>query len=196
MLNLTQTCSILLVSINFHSMMTTICSKYTHRRKYSFYIRCTPYYAQTPWFTSHDVVCRSAASQRVLPKCSTHLCHCLTLPHSHSTLLTPSYTLIHTLHLTPHWHTLSFAPTPHFTPHSPCITSPNIAHSSPHDPPHPTSPHPLPPKTTAPNFITLTSFRGILGNGNSVVKLAITFGASGHLSPWSLQASGMGGLNV
>ena len=115
----------------------------------------------------------------------------LTLPHPHSTLLTPSYTLIHTLHLTPHWHTLSLAPTPHLTPHNPCITSPNTAHTSPHDPPHPTSPH-----TTAPNFITLTSFRGILGNVNSVVKLAITFGASGHLSPWSLQASGMGGLNV
>ena len=32
-----------------------------------------------------------------------------------------------------------------------------------------------------------------MGSVNWVVKLAITFGASGHLRPWSLQASGMGG---
>ena len=34
-----------------------------------------------------------------------------------------------------------------------------------------------------------------MGNVKVVVNLAITFGASGHLSPWSLQASGTGTLN-
>ena len=35
----------------------------------------------------------------------------------------------------------------------------------------------------------------MLGNVKVVVKLAISFGASGHLSPWSLHASGTGTLN-
>ena len=78
-------------------------------------------------------------------------------------------------------------PLPHSSPPHHPTPSPHHPTPSPH---HPTL---SPPKTAAPNFITLTSFRGILGNVNSVVKLAISFGASGHLSPWSLQASGMGG---
>ena len=46
---------------------------------------------------------------------------------------------------------------------------------------------------TEPNYNALTSLSGILGNVNSVVKLAILFAANGHLSPWSLHASGIGG---
>ena len=47
---------------------------------------------------------------------------------------------------------------------------------------------------TEPNYNALTSLSGILGNVKVVVNLAITFGDNGHLSPWSLQASGIGTL--